>query len=498
MFTKNPYLLALLGGALFALAYRVPGAWFVSFVALIPLLMASREVRSAREAFFAGTLAGIAIMGTGCSWFFAAYPLPTVFGVTNSLFGLTFIIFSWTLVTLSTAVCVGFWMMLVRLLRLEYVLDGLAVAVLWPAFEYLRMFTFNALTFAQGIHNPLFFTAGFSAVPLIDNESWRQVVAYGGLPMLAFLLALANVLIYGALRTKQQRLSSFQLAGICAVLIIVSVLPTVALRQMMDPNRSKEAPVTVALLSSWAPDTGGRTLQDDALTITNGQFVRHAVTEHADIVLMPEDSHLLTPFSLDTLGSFTGTTTNSVFIDSGLIKTSGGLRFVRAYADTITGDYGLRDKLVLTPQGEYLPFFFKLLLQTLGATKEEERFTTNRNYGNGIGHGSIATAGNARASVLFCLEVMMPRLGVSVKKEQGANILLVPASHGWFQPSVSLEHDIIRFSQLQAVESGLPLASSVIHGPAFAMDKYGRLITSINTPGVTTETLVTVPVIPTK
>ncbi len=104
---QSPYLLALLSGALLAGAYRIPGLWMVSFVALVPLFMAVYGARSVQTAVWAGMITGVIAMGTATSWFFAILPLSSSFGVTNDLAGIVFVTFSWVLVTLVISAPLG-------------------------------------------------------------------------------------------------------------------------------------------------------------------------------------------------------------------------------------------------------------------------------------------------------------------------------------------------------------------------------------------------------
>ncbi len=190
LLSKNPIALGLLSGVVLSAAMRLPGFWSVSFIALVPVLYAIFHAKRMSEVFWAGSLMGFCVMGTATIWLFDALPLPVEFGVTSSGLAFGLVGISWLLATLVTGIVVGLWAFIVYLLKplLINPVQLISVAVLWVLAEYGRMLTYNLLTFDLTVHNPLFFSAGFIAYPLMDSDSWRQFAAFGASHSSVFLL----------------------------------------------------------------------------------------------------------------------------------------------------------------------------------------------------------------------------------------------------------------------------------------------------------------------
>lgn len=487
----NPYLLALLSGALMAFAYRIPGAWFVSFVALVPLLTAVYCAKNAAGAARMGFLAGLLVTGTATSWFFAVLPLSATFGVLVPLYGVVFVTFSWILVVAVLALPLALFAVVARELPPKNPLDVFSLAVLYAGCEYLRLYTFNLLTMDPGASNPAFFSAGSIAWPLLDSASWGQIAAFGGLYPLGVVVVGINVLFYILLERTTRRRALLALLAVS--IVIVSLVPVAGIRARFSTDM--RVPTRVAIVSlahdRTEPTNVWRVREAEELQ----SFVHDASSLGADLIILPEGSQLFIPFAPHTVGEYLSATSSTTVIDSGTIRVRSGERPIRAFANTRTDNHAVRDKKVLTPQGEYLPFLFRSLLHVFGAYAAEERFDAGRMFSPGNGDGRAVSAGPIHASVLFCLEVMYPGLSARLAHEQGSNLIAVTASHSVFGESTSLERDTMRFAKLQAIEAGLPLATSKLHGVAYVLDSYGQIIARVGDGTHTEWKVVTIPVV---
>lgn len=465
----RPSLLALLASALLALAYRVPGFWPVSFVALVPLMFAVTRAKSTRAAFLYGFIPGLTTAAVGTSWFFASLPLPASFGVGNPLDGLIFVGLSWLLVVLSLSPWKGVWAAAIRAFDFGKPFDIAAASVLFVAAEYLQMLSFNWLTFAAGVGNPPFFSAGFLGYPLADDSAYLQLAAFGGVYALSLLVVLANLAFFALLRVGNRRAA----AGLAIALMVIALLPVASWRSTLAPPAKSS--ITVGLMTLRSPiRPEGETPEEQADALA---AVRSAAAGGASLILVPEDSRLFTPFSdrsvLDVLGN-----TDAAVIDSGSAASpSGGLML--AATENRLGHVSLvRTKIALTPQGEYLPSLFALFLTATGNRTAADAFSSAHDYRNGS-LGSAITLRGATVSVMFCSETLMPGIARELVAAQGSDLLLNPASHAWFSSSPSLEADVLRFVKVETVEAGVPSVRSANDGPAYALDAYGRELARI-------------------
>jgi apolipoprotein N-acyltransferase len=489
----HPLVLGNASGILLAIGYRFPGAWPLLFIALVPLLYAVRVSRSAREAFYAGTIAGLWLMGTATTWLFSVVPLPTNYGVSTAVAGLALVTLSWILASVATGVVVGLWAVLLRFLNLKQVMDVVTVALLWEGGEALRMLSFNVLTYNPVIHNPLFFSAGFLGYPIMDTESLRQLAAFGGVYTIGFLVVLVNTLLFYFATSSNRTFRARGVSITLLALLVVSLLPFSHFRMMLATKPTQT--VRVAIMSLYLPPSLDESAATSSITSQEKDFITEASTQNPEIILLPEDSKLFYPFTPDTVGEYLVPQSQALVTDSGGVTTVNRNHPLRLYADTRESQVGIRDKQVLTPQGEYLPSLFGTALSLAGLQKEAVSFIHARGYSSSNpGSVQLHTA-SARAAILFCLEVMSPGLGRSLVTEQSDNLLLVPASHLLFKSSPVLEQDTFRFARSQAVEAGVPLASSVLQGSAYVIDRYGNVLATAGKKGGSDVTVVTIPVV---
>jgi apolipoprotein N-acyltransferase len=489
MIHRKTLVLGVCSGVLLIISYRLPGFWPLLFVSLVPLLIASYGEGNHRSIFLSGAIAGTMIMGVGTEWLFATLPLPPVFGVTSSSAGPIIVFSNWFLEVLATGPVMGFFALLLRELDVRRALHLFVAAALFVGAEALRMITYNLLTFAPGVMNPPFFSAGFVGYALADNEGLRQLGHWGGVYTLSFVVVFVNLLLFRFLvleTSKRRKILGTALTA--ATILGVACYPVVSLRERLAPKSVSS--VSVAVLSLDAPSrfpgVDFSPFNEQALTVTKA-----ALLAGAEVVLLPEDSRLLFPFSTTTYATLTKRT-DAVIVDSGAVRNERGQQVIRAFASRANSTTSLRDKVVLTPDGEYLVWFYKLMLTVVGEGKAAAAFESLRNYTNGEDAHAL-TLPSARGSVFFCLEVLMPGIVSNLARADGSTFVLIPSSHAWFHHSSVLEQDVLRYNRVQAVEAGLPEAVSINGAPGYALDRYGRVIAKTGDDGKPSFVLVQLP-----
>ena len=152
-------------------------AWWIAFIALIPLMEAARNAARPREAFLLGYIGGLAWLLLHWMWL--------------SSFGIVPVILLSAFFALPTGL---FTFLFYLLLRSEAGLASPALVVwgtaaLWTAIEYIRSFglwafPWNLLGYSQA-----------------DNLPLLQVADFGGVYAVSFLIALANAALFALLTT---------------------------------------------------------------------------------------------------------------------------------------------------------------------------------------------------------------------------------------------------------------------------------------------------------
>lgn len=476
-FIDSKYFVLTLGffsGVLLVIASRVPGAWPISFMALLPLLVAVARSTSRMQIFLCGMFAGVPMMGAALWWLFDALPLPPAFGDISPALGLTTVGVSFVILTLAFGALIGGWTLFAYALR-QWRFGLVAAAVSWLAFEYLRMVAYNLLTFAPHVYNPPFFSAGFVGYPLADSLGWLQFAAVGGVYMLGLAVVLGNLLAYRILLVPHRRV--VLAVSFVALIAVVHVAPFASFMELLR-NEVPRHTITVAALSLRTPANADPVIRAPA-EATMLDFVRQASYAGADLVALTEESNLFAPFSERTPYGTIGGRQRTTVVDSGTVLLEDGTRVRRAIAaDTLGIDSGLfQDKRILTPKGEYLPTLLSSIVTGLGGEKYLDRFAAKRNYSLGQNGFPGAVAG-VKFSVLLCIEAMQPGLAAQVVREQKSDLITILASHAWFGVSPALAQDTYRQARIQAVEAGVPIVRSADFAPAYVFDRYGRVVAS--------------------
>ncbi len=460
----------LCSGVLVLVAFYVPYAWPLIFVALIPLLHGVYGARSRYGAFGAGLLAGMVIVGGTTWWMFSTTTLPGSIGLSPLTNGIAVIV-SWLLIMLFTAPFVGVWALLARSLEVPKMFDAIAVSLLWVMAEYARMYGFNIVTYAANVTNPPFWSTGFVGYVLADSESWLQLASLGGVALMSLMVIGTNILLYTFMR--QWTLSRARLTVIASI-VLVSLLPLGSIRASLDALPVHE--ISVGLVSLYSSATESE--EHSTVSATDQKtHIAELVEEGATLIVLPEGSRFHTASSsVQETITFEG----PVIVDSGASSTFQNTNSFWAYATDQSGTelVPLRTKMVLTPQGEYLIEIFYQFLFLIGKGDIAERFEQRYLLTNGdIGHPLILK--DIRASVLFCFEIFAPEIGRTLVTEQETDLILTMVSHVRFTHSLLLEKDTFRFVRVRAVEARVPLVMSAKQTPAYAFDQYGRVLATI-------------------
>lgn len=473
----KPLLAAISSAILTGCAFYIPHAWFLVFVALVPLIHAARTASTKKAALLWGLVTGVGIMGIATYAMLSVRSLPATVGLAASAND-TAVFVTWFLILLVTAPLIGMWAMFVQKYDATRLFIGAVAACMWVALEYIRMYTFNFMTAAPHIANPPFFSFGFLGYPMAESLSWIQLAAMGGVALMSLVAIGANLAFY----SMWQKGKLPQAIGLAVLLVLITVAPidTTRERLLPVPPTPKTSVGIVSIYTAHGEDT------EEAREVRAKQ-VQKAVTDlsqqGAKIILLPE----VEPFSKasSTVVRSLPENTEQVVVEEDMEGVYGKDALAWGFATTLSGETrsAIRSKMILTPQGEYLIGVFDTALHLLGKDDVAEHFGDA--YGLSTGDlGDPLVFKNVRASLLFCVEAFAPGLGKKLATVQDANLLLVMISHGRFNSSPLLETDTFRMSRVRAVEASRAMAVSAKDAPAFAFDAYGRVLAEIGQGGV--------------
>jgi len=482
----SPVMLSCFSGVVILTAFYVPFLWPLIFVALVPFFYAIHNSRDLRHSFLLGLIVGAFISGGTSLWYMEALPPSTSFSSSATLL-VNFA--SWAAMVTALAPTTGLFALLVRATSVRSNIGYVVVPVAWVIFEYARMFSFLFVTFAPGIYNPAFYSAGFLGYPLADSEAWLQWGSVGGIYAMSFIVAVANYVLYRALSLPSTQ-SRKAVCSTVLILIVCSLVPVAALRSYVD-RTANVSTVRVGLMSVYLPQSlrssNYKELPEYQEQVTQG--VASLAEENPNLIVLPEGGRFLDP----------ARAINShmpMVVDVHTVQTAGRTENV-AYAGGTDGGVSeaIRAKSIVTPQGEYLiglnvlPAYFLHSEDVLRAFGSHIRITP-ASWGDSV---SIPET-QLTASVMFCIEMIAPGFGSALVKKQGSDLLVVLLSQGRFRDSAFLARDTLRYLKVRAVEAGVPLVASADHSASYVIDRYGRTIMRIGGDGLPATASIDLPV----
>lgn len=477
------YIYAVTSGVLLAVSFNFPAVWFVSFVALVPLLLVIYDqTLTSKKVFFLGWLFGAVLIGTALSSFWEALPLEWM-GFVNRAMGALFVFFYWGSFTLVLSFFIGLWTLAAKTITRRNFVDVALLSGLWVLFEYLRMWGFALLTLGPGSLFEPHFSIVFLGYILAPSEILLQFARLGGVYMLSFVLVVSNVALYHLFLTISQRELQFKKTSVVAVFLLFLIFASTPLGVLFPIKENDAETLSVAVLNTYFPATLSFSKEEDVRRIEQGkQFISKisSEAENTDIIIFPEDSRFLTslmarnelrPFAE---ASFFGK--EKLIIDSGRVETPDGKTYFRVFYYTTQKDsLQISEKRFLVPGGEYMPYVYRSLFKIFGQGNTLSKIDKNRAYAKG-GQKGVGTFKNITFGSLFCSELLSPSLYASLVGQHGADILVNVSSQSWFHGSRVLYRQTKNVAKVRAVENNRPLIQASNGTPSFVIDRYGRLV----------------------
>ncbi len=471
---RNAWIFACTSGILQVLCFPKPALYFLSWVALAPLIYAILQCReqdallaiaedgkffapaTAWQGFLLGYVSGVIWYLGSCYWVFntmheyGGLNVPTsavllvlyalYLGLYHGLFGL--------LLALTAA------------RRNGYSLRALLFApFIWVAVElaraYITSFPWDLLGYTQ-----------------INNIPLTRIASVTGVYGLSFEIALVNTVVTAAFLVPKRKRASLLTVSVVAIVLLQAgrfvsppALPTTQGATLVQSN----VPI---LDEPWTLDYELKTLHE-----LSALSVRPKATPDGEpgLIIWPEapapffttDLHVRT-----TLADIARNTNSAIIASTIGIRGFGnpsGERQIYNAASVIaptgawTEEY---DKIHLVPFGEYVPFA-DLLVFAQKLTREVGTFSR--------GHSRAPLqVDDAQVGVFICYESIFPN-EVRRFARNGAQLFVNISNDGWYgNTSAPLQH--LNMARMRAIENHRWLLRDTNTGVTAAIDPYGRIV----------------------
>ncbi|MFE0137830.1 apolipoprotein N-acyltransferase [Streptomyces sp. NPDC059037] len=449
--------LAVLAGALPALAFPAPALWWFAYVALVPWILLARSAGTGRRAALDGWLGGIGFMVAVHHWLLPSLHVFTL--VIAALLGLLWVP----------------WACLVRHFLGGATSPGRTAAALlvlpsgWLMVELVRSW--------EGLGGPW---------GLLGSSQWQvdpalRLASVGGVWLVSAFIVAVNVGVAVLVVAQAGRAPGTTRIPAVAGLVTVATVTTSA--WAWAPRPEPAGRIRVAVVQPGVIDGAGgadkRLARQEALT-------RSLADQDLDLVVWGESSvgHDLTqrPDVARRIAALSRETGADILVNVDARRSDRPGIFKSSVLVGPQGPTGDRyDKMRLVPFGEYVPARSLLGWATsVGKAAGEDRMRGERPVVMNVGDG-------LKVGPLVCFESAFPDMSRHLTRE-GAQLLLAQSSTSTFQSSWAPEQHA-SLAAVRAAETGRPMVHATLTGVSAVYGADGeRLGTPLGTSASATAT----------
>jgi len=500
---RNAWGLVVLSAVLQVVIFPLPGLYWLSWVAVAPLLVAILRARAPEtlqlddqgrllpattwQGFLLGYLCGILWFAGTCYWIFdtmhryGGLPIPAAalalilfcmyVGLYHGMFGLLLALVAGSRIAGHKMEVAGLAASIRRAL--------VAAPFLWVAVELARTritaFPWELLGYSQ-----------------TGNFALTRIATLTGVYGLSFEILLVNSVFAAAFLVPKEVMKEapkeaskerrkWLLAAACLAAVILQAGQLLAPSPVAADHTALLVQPNIPILQGamWTKEYFQDTLRD--LTVRSlhpaGEKLAGGKTDrHFDLIVWPESPapfYTNDPLFRDAVSALARQ--SGTWVAAGSIGITQALRNSRESSQIFNsaalvspeGEWvGRYDKVHLVPFGEYLPFP-QVFAFAGGLTKEVGEFQ------RGTSHAPL-DAGGERFGMFICYESIFPD-EVRQGPLQGAQFLLNISNDGWYGDSGAWKQHLQQ-TQMRAIENDRWLLAATNTGMTASIDPYGRVV----------------------
>ena len=481
------FLLPILSGVLLILAYPPYDLEFLIWVALIPFFwfLSLKEI-SPKKALIGGSLVGVLFFGKLFSWLFATYPfewlgLTTKGGITIILI---FLIVLYIIQTVFLGLFIGIFSWVTKKycskLRFKHLL---IIPALWIVLEYLRAWGFGILWLGKESLLGPHWTIGNLAYTLHNKLALIQIADVVGIYGISFLIVLINTILFLILRQCWK--SSIQHKQIIVLFILFALVITLwngygtyKLGEKENGNQKNIALLQTNFLS------GSEFNPYQKKEVFKAVLDLFESSGETDIIIAPEGFGIVTLTNDKEIAKYLLKDfwrPGQIYLENQkIVEEDRKIKSRLFYYDLEKKEpIASYDKMLLVPNGDYLPYLSKILL-SIYTFDIEQRF-----YSRGE-KARIAKTQKGNIGGTICSSIVSPDINRKMTKA-GAEFLVVVSSDAPFHGSKTLLAQNLAMSKLRAIENRRYFAQATNMGYSFLLNSKGEIV--VKTPQLGNEIL---------
>jgi len=484
------FLLPVLSGMLLILAYPPYDLEFLTWVALIPLFwfIALKKI-SLKQAMISGFITGILFFGKLFSWLFATYPFEWL-GITAKtnavlIFGLVTIFWLIQIIFLGLFVAVFAWLLKLIINKLPKFIFLIIIPAIWIVLEYARAWGFGFLWIGNESFLGPHWTFGNLAYTLHNSSQFIQLADIAGIYGISFLVVFINTILFLILRElklgkifkKESNLISIIILNLLLVLVASSWASYGIYKLKSDFHKNNANEAKIALLqTNFASRNEFNSYKNKEVldTILNLLKSPEFQSNNPDFIIMPEGFGIISLIEDNNLVKYMlgdSWRPGQIYLENQKIldeneKIKSRLLFYDLEKEELIG---FHDKVLLVPNGDYLPYIAKIFLKLYSFDIQHEQ----KLYQKGDKIEPTKTPKGIIGGTV-CSSVISPYIHREMTNK-GADFLVVVSSDAPFHGSISLLTQNLAMSKLRAVENRRYLAQATNMGYSFLINPKGKI-----------------------
>lgn len=445
----------IVSGILLGISLCFEHAWFLAVFGIGLYIAALQKTLTYQHVCLGSWITWFIKSSIILSWIFYVYP-SEIMGIASQnlqllTLGTYWLIFS-SILGLG-GVFFGFFYHLLRQ-RIRGWFHSVIGGLLWCAAEYCSALLLAITQWGPGSNFDLSYGVGFIGYILAKHGVLLWLATVAGVYALSITTYWLGEIFYQLLTKK--RLLIVLVLGLCIAITSPVQLP------LSGSHESNHGHLVAVLNTKFLPaDTF-----EHAQIATALQSMSHLRPTH---IILPEDSRLTIGFggTSSTLQLLESTLPYpTILIDSGRTTTMGKTA-LRAYVfDTGIGQVYWFDKKFLVPNGEYIPYIFEYLFNTVPLSDRVKKFLSQLTYRPGISQTSLSLPERI-PPVLFCFESTFPyAVHDLIKSRDSVPFVAHIVSHAWFATTPqTLWTQLDSMLQIQAVKNRTVIIQSANRAP---------------------------------
>jgi apolipoprotein N-acyltransferase len=451
---------SLIAGLLLGVGFVWAPTWPVVVLGIAILIFLITKAKNFKEVLLIGFFTFLTKALLVIFWFWSVYPIRWL-DLALGRGELPLIGFYWFTVSLFIAVggivlSLSFWLVKKK----TNIFSGLIIfPLLLVLSEVLGAASFSLFTYGPGSSLNILYSFGSLGYLFGYSSSFITLANFGGVYILSFFMAAVGYILWLVFNYFH-----FKKALVFGLFLIFILGASSFNKDVMNEDKTGKN-LTVAIIDTKFGDNFfQRTDQDIYKQEQVSEAIEAALMLEPDYIVLPEDSRF-TPGNISAemayrLFRFQNSDPSTILIDSGSTAADHGELYLRSTIyDGISKRSWVTDKQYQVPQGEFLPYFYSVILKMIGMREAEEAISNRLAWRPGPMSEQVLFSNHIPA-ILFCFEAAHPLIVRKLVQEREVPFVAHPVSHSWFNESKILSQQLDSMLKIQAVWNQVPLVSA--------------------------------------